>query len=262
MFDIVILVGPNDIDIIKNQLEFTKKNIINYRKIYIVSNYIHSCIEGCEIISENLFEFNNDDIVSYIGDRSRTKWYLQQLLKLYAGIYIKDILDTYLVIDTDTFFLKPTTFQDENSIAFYNISSEYNDPYFKHMRRLHPSLKRVDKKYSGITHHMLFEKKYLLSLFDLIETYHNNQPFWKIFLKSIDKEQYDGSGASEYEIYFNFMLLYHPDDIKIRILNFKNVNNLMLLKQKNPYNYISYHWYSRGTLLERRAKSNNAKRAP
>ena len=35
----------------------------------------------------------------------------QVLVKIkYAGIVIKNILDKYLVIDSDTFFLKPTSF--------------------------------------------------------------------------------------------------------------------------------------------------------
>ena len=35
-FDIVIPVGPNDADVIHKQIEFTKANIVGYRKIYII----------------------------------------------------------------------------------------------------------------------------------------------------------------------------------------------------------------------------------
>ena len=34
-FDIVICVGPNDINIIKEQILYTQKNILNYINIYI-----------------------------------------------------------------------------------------------------------------------------------------------------------------------------------------------------------------------------------
>jgi flagellar biosynthesis/type III secretory pathway protein FliH len=37
MFDIVIPIGPDDIDQINDQLEYTTKNIIGYRNIYIIS---------------------------------------------------------------------------------------------------------------------------------------------------------------------------------------------------------------------------------
>ncbi len=246
MFDIVILVGPNDIDIINKQIEFTKKNIIGYRKIYIISNYISKNIEGCEIISEKIFEFNNDDVIQYMGNINRTKWYLQQLFKLYVYKCIPDLLDKYLVIDSDTFFIKPTTFISDDNIALFNVGSEYHIPYFEHMKKLHPSLVKVIPQYSGISHHMLFEKQYLSHLFKLVEENNDNQEFWKIFLNSINPNEYNNSGASEYELYFNFMLIYYPDNIRIRILNFKNVENLDIINYvENPYNYVAYHWYLR-----------------
>ena len=62
-----------------------------------------------------------------------------------------------------------------------------------------------------------------------------------MFLKNvIDKNE---SGASEYEIYFNYMLKYNPDKIQIRKLNWKNTNKLN--SNNRNYDYISYHWYMR-----------------
>ena len=37
LFDIVIPVGPNDMDVIKLQTLFTQKNIVGYRNIYLIS---------------------------------------------------------------------------------------------------------------------------------------------------------------------------------------------------------------------------------
>ena len=50
------------------------------------------------------------------------------------------------------------------------------------------------------------------------------------------------SGASEYEIYFNYMLKNHNDKIIIRKLNWKNCSNLDI---NSKYDYISYHWHKR-----------------
>ena len=50
------------------------------------------------------------------------------------------------------------------------------------------------------------------------------------------------SGASEYEIYFNYMLKYHSDKIKIRKLNWKNANSI---DEKENFDYISIHYYIR-----------------
>jgi hypothetical protein len=131
LFDIVIPVGPNDISVINNQLEYTKKNIIGYRNIYIVTtpNNLHYQFDGCIIIDENIFPFTISDLLILYGENSRNGWYLQQLLKLYAGLIIPDILDRYLVIDADTFFLKPTTFIDNEQHCLYNYGTEYHIPY-------------------------------------------------------------------------------------------------------------------------------------
>ncbi len=179
-----------------------------------------------------------DDISIYHGKRRRNGWYLQQLLKLYASFVIPDILDRYLVVDSDTFFKNPTTFV-ENGKCLYNPGTEYYEQYFIHMNKLHPSLKKVHKDMSGISHHMMFEKKYIIELFELVEQTHGEK-FWQVFLgKVID---YDGSGASEYEIYFNYMLIYHEKDIKIRYLKWKNSDNIDDIEN---YDYISCHWYMR-----------------
>jgi hypothetical protein len=239
LFDIVVPVGPNDSTIIKNMLTYTKKNIIGYRNIYLVSFDSTLNIPGCITINENVFPFDKEYLSTYLGNNNRLGWYLQQLIKLYAGFYIEGILDNYLVVDSDTFFLKPTSFFS-SKLPLYNVGTEYHLPYFNHMNKLHPSLAKKSN-YSGICHHMMFQKTYVNELFNLIETYHNDK-FYNIFLKSIDKNDILHSGASEYEMYFNFMLTYHNKDIIIRPLQWANVNSFNV-----DYNldYISYHWYMR-----------------
>ena len=161
MFDIVIPVGPNDTDIIATQIPYTQANVIGYRNIYLIGNVI---IPGCVTIPESIFPFSIDTVVSYHGERSRNGWYLQQLLKLYAGFIIPNILDTYLVIDCDTFFLKPTSFINDGK-CLYNFGTEHWKAYFVHMKKLNNTFERqLDK--SGICHHMMFQTMYLNELLD------------------------------------------------------------------------------------------------
>lgn len=239
-FDIVICVGPNDIDIIKKQIYYTLKNILNYRNIYIIvpEKFKNLQIENSIIISENIFPFSLETVSKYHGKLDRNGWYLQQLLKLYAGLIIPDILDIYLVIDADTFFLKPTIFYEDGR-CLYNYGNEYHYMYFLHMQKLDKNLRKMDVNKSGICHHMMFQTKYIKELFDIIEKNHNDL-FYNIFLEKVT--DYNHSGASEYEIYFNFMLNKHPDKIKIRKLNWTNTNKLT---EDTNYDYISYHWYMR-----------------
>jgi hypothetical protein len=240
VFDIVIPVGPNDADIIKNQLIYTKQNIIGYRNIYIILYNPTIQLDNCIIIDEKSFPFKMNDIVEYYGNNDRNGWYLQQLLKLYAGFIIPNILNTYLVIDSDTFFIKPTHFI-ENNMCLYNSGTEYHKPYFEHMKQLYPSLHRVYDEFSGISHHMIFETKYLKDLFGLVEKRHN-KPFYNVFLESVDPNQISWSGASEYEIYFNYMLIYHSSKIILRQLKWKNATTLDV---NSDNDYISYHHYNR-----------------
>jgi len=243
-FDIVIPVGPNDINFIDNTLQLNQKNILNYRKIFIVTNTklitdINK-FKDCVLIDENSFPFNIDTIKEYLGDNERCGWYLQQLLKLYSGFVIPDILDNYLVIDSDTVFLKSTKFF-ENDIPLYNFGTEYHVPYFIHMVTLYPTFAKVNNM-SGISHHLIFQKHILNDLFKLVEEFHNKK-FFEIFLLSIEKSQILGSGASEYEIYFNFLQKNYPSKYKIRELKWANVSRLP--NSDIDLDYVSCHWYMR-----------------
>ena len=213
-FDIVIPVGPNDKSVIEQQIIYTK-NIIGYRNIYLICYDPSITIDGCITINENIFPFNIDTVAKHHGKLKRNGWYLQQLLKLYSGKCIPDILDKYLVIDSDTFFLKPTTFI-ENNKCLYNYGTEYHEPYFNHMKKLDKDLIKIDKNKSGICHHMIFEKKYIDELISKIEKNHN-ELFYNIFLSKVTDKS--GAGASEYEIYFNYMIMNNADKIELRELN-------------------------------------------
>jgi hypothetical protein len=239
-FDIVIPVGPNDKDIINLQLQYTKQNIIGYRNIYLISYDCKLNIPGCITIPETIFPFSLSTIALIHTPQPRNGWYLQQLLKLYAGIVIPNILEKYLVIDSDTFFLKPTTFI-ENNKCLYNYGSEYHLPYFEHMSNLDNTLIKQIPDKSGICHHMIFETKYILEIINKIENTHNDT-FYNVFLKLVSPKDISYSGASEYEIYFNYILAYHRDKIAIRSLTWENCSSL---PETTKYDYVSIHWYRR-----------------
>ena len=239
LFDIVIPFGPHDESIINEMIKYTKENIICYRNIYIISYNPNISIADCITIDENIFPFNKPSIAAIIGNSNRLGWYLQQLLKLYAGSIINNILNNYLVIDSDTFFLKKKVFFN-NNLSFYSYGHEYHSPYFDHMLKLHPSLtKQINN--SGVCHHMMFQQDILLSLFKMVENHHNEK-FYNVFLHSISDNERTQSGASEYEIYYTYLHIYHKERFLIRELNWKNVTNL---SNNENLDFISYHWYTR-----------------
>ena len=242
-FDIVICVGPKDNDIVNSVIPFTKKNIIGYRNIYLICQNPAIYIDDTIIIDEMIFPFNIDDVAKILGNRDRNGWYLQQLLKLYAGFIIPDILEKYLVIDCDTHFLKPTRFLTDDNKCILTTGTEYHIPYFEHMNRLHPSLSKLHHL-SGISHHTFFDSSLVKLLMEMVEQHHisSNKPFWKIYLDEIAPQHYDYSGAAENEIYFIYVLLYHPEKIETRELNWNNSNVLDL---NTNYDFTSVHWYMR-----------------
>ena len=225
-------------------LSFNKKNIIGYRNIFLVCSNPSIKIEGTITIDEIIFPFSIDDLINKFGNNNRNGWYLQQLLKFYAGNVIPDILNNYLIVDCDTHFLKPTNFITDDGKYIYTTGTEYHVPYFEHMNRLDPSLKKIHPL-SGISHHSFFNTKISNELMDRVEKkYQNKKKFWEIFLDVIDRKQFMASGASEYEIYFTYMYLYHNDKMFIRQLNWANVANFQP-SYINKYDFVSIHWYMR-----------------
>jgi hypothetical protein len=63
------------------------------------------------------------------------------------------------------------------------------------------------------------------------------------FLEGVAEEHRAASGASEYEIYFHFMLRYHPERMVVRELCWKNVSSLR--DAHGGEDFVSNHWYSR-----------------
>jgi hypothetical protein len=249
-FDIVFPVGPSDISFIWNHIQRNKQNIIGHRNIYIITKdpsnidiAYHTIANdnGYILVDESIFPFRMADVITYHnGVNWRNGWYLQQLLKLYAGFVIPGILPTYLVVDADTVFLKPTTFIGPDGKFLFNTGLEYHPPYFAHMESLHPTLKKYIRE-SGICHHMLFNRNYVEKMMNLVEEYHNNgQKFWQIFLQKVTDIL--GSGASEYEMYFNYMIFNHRDVIRIRPLYWRNAPQLI---ENANFDYVSIHHHMR-----------------
>lgn len=234
--DVVTPLGPKDCtaclhptmtDIEVHQ-SYVRKNIVGIRDHYIITDQ-----KITNSFKEDNFPFSLHDVKMMTGLDERAGWYLQQLIKLYSWKVIPGLSDPYLVIDADTFFLKPTTFI-ENNILQFHYTENLHEPYFEHMQRLFPKLCCIQET-SGIAHHMPMSHGVLADLFDRVEKIHG-VPFWQAFLDCIDSEHIKNSGASEYEIVFHYMRLNHPEKINTRKLKIMNRSRKMKL------NNISQDW--------------------
>lgn len=239
-FDIVIPVGPNELDIVYAVVAFAKVNIKGHRNIYLISCEDRLQVLDCTTVSESIFPFNKSTIKETVGESNRINWIYQQLLKLYAVKIIPDCLEDILVLDADVLILKELDFFKDDKPIF-TVGYEYTVEYHRHSEKLHPSINRVTPQYSGVSHNMVFNKVYLEEMFKLVEDYHKKD-FLKVFLESLDNSNKDDIRCSEYEIYFNFMCRYHTDDIYLRELKWAN-QKYLTSTSREKYDYVSIPKY-------------------
>jgi hypothetical protein len=241
-YDVVVCVGENDKSLIISLVKNIQENLLNYNKFYVITtDEIAGKIQipDVVIINETVFPFKKKDIDSMFNVPSRSGWYLQQLLKIYAPIVINDMLDNYLIVDADVFFHKKVCFFENDKIQF-NIGSENHFPYFVHMKKLNNSLYKACE-FSGICHLMPMKRKIINSLIKMIEDNHN-EFFWLSFLKNVDPIEYPKSGASEYEILLNYTKLFFPEEMDIRQLKWKDTKKIT---ENYDGVYEACHWHMR-----------------
>ena len=257
--DVVIPATKKDIISLNDCIRGIKKFGKGIRRVIVISSMKYT--DEAEWYDEKGYPFSKMDIACQLNNEnavqgqnyflephSRCGWYYQQLLKLYAPYVIPGISSNVLVLDSDTIFLRPVEFIGKQAAGLFNPGTEYHKVYFEHMARLLPGYKKIYEAHSGISHHMLFQKPVLDDLFSVVENLHQI-PFWKAFCQAVDPQHLRASGASEYEIYFNFVFA-HSQKVKIRKLNWLNAPPLDILGKeqfkkyrKKGYHYVSCHKY-------------------
>lgn len=252
--DILICHGPNDNNILDLNIEYNRKNVA-HRNMYIITYDPNLKKEGCIVIHEDIVPFKLRIQELYPNEKNRWGWYLQQLIKICAPTFIPELSEYYLTIDCDTLFIKPTAFFEGNIPLYNYVQKSIHSPYFDHMKRMHKGLIQVNE-ISGICHHMLFNQHILTDMYSMIEdeynaNNHTRYRFWEIFLACIDKKEFRLSGASEYELYFNYIQKYHVNKFKLRQMSWdENVITVDQIKNYNiehtSHNYMSCHYWRGG----------------
>jgi hypothetical protein len=251
--DVVIPTTSKDEMTLEYCINGIRENCQNIRRIIIVSPY--RMTDKAEWFNERDYPFskadvafhlnnqNNEDALSY-QKGNRLGWYYQQLLKLYAPFIIPGISSNVLIVDADVVFFRPVDFINEEGGGNYALSSEYHTPYFTHAERLLPGLKKI-MPWSGIVHHMIFQKPVLDDLFTQVEAY-NQTDFWKAFCSCVKPSELYSSGASEYEIYFHFVFS-KTKQVKLRQLLWKNSDDLSNLQndKRECFDFVTYHAWMR-----------------
>ncbi len=255
IIDVVIPCHEKDLAMLPLVINGIKTNGKNVRRVIVVS--AKKLGNFAEWFSEQDYPFCKQDLAHHIfylhaqahefikSHPSKLCWVFQQLLKLYAPFVIPDIAPNVLVLDADTIFINKTEFIDHGNHALYDARDEYLGPYFLHAWELVPRLEKMFAAYSGIAHHMLFQKNVLQNLFNVVEEHHK-KPFWQAFCACINKFSiYCEPCASEYEIYFNFVFQRYAHQARIRKLHWENMRfDHVPIKEIAYYKKLGYHCIS------------------
>jgi len=236
-FDVVIPYCEKDEYTIYSCID-SLKNISEINNIYVVSSKEFT-YKNIRWVNEDIFPFKKGDITRLNSSilLERAGWYYQQLIKLHSFL-IPNIADSFLILDSDVIFLRDVNFFENNKFK-YNYSHEYTLPYFECMYRLNNFFTK-STDISGICHHMIFEKKILDEIFDLIK-----QPGEEVYETIIKAVTHKEIGFSEYELYFNYIFKKYPEFYTIRHLNYADVTDYKLYLQNNNYDYIANHAWRR-----------------
>lgn len=241
-FDIIYVCHEKDRHTLLYSILSVKKYMQGYGNIYLISKYNYKSLSKEIIwISEGIFEFNKNDVKDITGcHANKVGWIFQQLIKLYAHEYIKELKDNYLLLDADVIFLNNITMFSDNK-PYLTLGYNINQQYFEHISKLLPNLVK-QTLYSGIVHHMLININIIKQLILDIEAEHNDK-MWKAFLKCIDASDYNNINyCSEYELYFNYVLKNYRDFYNVRMLAWDDVS-LSFVQKCNELDYIACHTY-------------------
>lgn len=248
--DVVIPCIRKDLLTLEKCIEGIRKNGKDVRRVIVLSGERLS--GSAEWFDENSFPFSRRDLAIEIfgGDvaaaeefmrapNTRISWIYQQLLKFYVPFVIPEISSNVLILDADVIFLNPVEFVNSMGGPYFIPAREYMPAYFAHAARLVTGLRRVHAQHSGIAHHMLFQRVVLEDLFALIVKQHGVEP-WKAMCRCVDREELFRSCMSEYEIYFNFVLL-RSDQGVVHPLKWEQVHSLHNLAyyQRMGYVYVA-----------------------
>jgi Family of unknown function (DUF6492) len=237
--DVIIPCGPNDEDIIQRTISSALKYVVDVRRIYVIAHKVMD-LSNAIVIPETSFPFTKLQVAEKTSER-RAGWYLQQLLKFYAPLLLTGCSKSVLWLDADTVFNNRVRFMEQGKYLM-NMTRETHIPYYDHMLRLHPSFHVWKKLMSGITNCMIVNADILAELMAKVEGQHEGREFWEIFLEAVTEKM--NSGASEYEIYFHYIMNTHPEKVRLRPLRWHNFGQRTEKEIRGDWDYVSFHSYN------------------
>jgi len=238
MIDIVIPVHEKDKNIALLCVDHIRRFCKDVKKIYIISKKKY--IPDTEWIDEGLFPCSIADVRELIKHKKQAAWYWQQIIQFYLWDVKK--LSNYIVfINSDVILMRPIEFLRDGK-AVHNYNYNKHEPYMRFNKKMLGKL--TDRNKYGVVHYMVYSKKIMNEIVKKVELKHN-MVFWKAFCNCITQEHVNG--ASEFDMYFAYILTKHVDDIILKKLKYDDQGDVWNIDRyiKAGYDYIAFHKYLR-----------------
>lgn len=175
-------------------------------KIYIISPESQKIRDFCK--QEGCVFVLEGSLLPSPEIQKQSGWFVQQFLKLNADQIVEN--EHYLVVDGDTFFLRPQTFM-EGDTYFLNVSR--TPCPMRKTATAHFLGNKAAYKHDFVNHHMLFSKKILGEMKKHIEK-RFQKPWEQALLDGIKKGDPYRGGFSEYELYATYLTEFSGVDFR------------------------------------------------
>jgi hypothetical protein len=199
---------------------------------------------GCRTIDEaELLPIGPGDIRYSCDGRNRASWAYQQLLKWSGGRFCAS--GRYLVMDSDTVFLRPQAFEVGGRIVF-DACDGIHAPYFEAFERIYGMKARSALSFTS--HHALIDLAVMSEMQGYIEK-RNGKEWFRAIIDGIDASEM--SSVSDYDNYGLYFLETRPSKMHVRYWYNKSVPRALLddyRRQtgiyKKHFATLSFHSYS------------------
>ena len=261
-YDIIIPAAKKDCQKVLENLPLLQENLPHRSIVVLASSEaapLFQNISNVRFLDENrivpgmTLKSVSDTIIRKGGKASRAGWYFQQFLKLGYATICSD--DYYLLWDADTIPLRPLTFLDGTTMLF-NRKEEHHPPYFETIRTLFHGKLAIPpngEHPSFISEGMIIDRVIMQEMLQaILSSSGTKEPFWRIILGAIPEAELSRSGFSEFETYGYYLLNFHPDRYRERLLRtqrngYKEFGRRLSVDElrKLPYDTISFEEWDR-----------------
>ncbi|MEF3310632.1 DUF6492 family protein [Paenibacillus sp. GYB004] len=251
--DIIIPTVRKDLEVLPYVVSGARANIRHpIGRVYIVAPSdpeIRAYCErnGCTYVEESaLLPITKEEIGYTVNGIDRSGWLLQQFIKLSGDRLCEQ--EFYLVIDSDTVFIRPNCFERGGRVIFHTCD-EYHPPYFAAYEKL-VGLNPASSK-SFCSHYMLFEQSHVSLLKKHIENRWQT-PWYRSIMMCVDRTH--TSGFADYETYGNFVLSMDPGHVELHYWHNRSIPRPQLKRTMEKglkklalsYNTLSFHSWNKG----------------